>query len=38
MAMLNPAHLRDGKTHKGYLWSYCTTRFNPMKAVVFDFA
>ena len=21
-----------------YLWSYCTTSFNPMKAVVFDFA
>ena len=38
VAMLKPAHLRDGKTHKAYLWSYCTTRFNPMKAVVFDFA
>ncbi len=38
VAMLKPAHLRDGKTHKAYLWSYCTTSFNPMKAVVFDFA
>lgn len=38
LAMLKPAHLRDGKTHRAYLWSYCSTRFNPMKAVVFDFA
>ncbi len=38
VAMLKPAHLRDGKTHRAYLWSYCTTTFNPMKAVVFDFA
>jgi len=37
VAMLKPAHLKDGKTHKAYLWSYCTTGFNPMKAVVFDF-
>jgi len=35
VAMLKPGH---GKTHKAYLWSYCTTQFNPMKAVVFDFA
>lgn len=34
-AMLKPGH---GKTHRAYLWSYCTTQFNPMKAVVFDFA
>jgi hypothetical protein len=27
-----------GKTHRGYLWSFCSTGFNPMKAVVFDFA
>jgi hypothetical protein len=27
-----------GKTHRAYLWSYCTTRYNPMRAVVFDFA
>ena len=38
VAMLKPAHLRDGKTHRAYLWSYCTTRYNPTKAVVFDFA
>lgn len=38
VAMLKPANLRDGKTHRAYLWSYCTTRFNDTKAVVFDFA
>ena len=35
VAMLKPGH---GKTHHAYLWSYCTTQFNPVKAVVFDFA
>ncbi|MBK1715271.1 IS66 family transposase [Rubrivivax gelatinosus] len=35
VAMLKPGH---GKTHRAYLWSYCTTAFNPVKAVVFDFA
>jgi len=35
VAMLKPGH---GKTHRAYLWSYCTTPFNPAKAVVFDFA
>jgi transposase len=35
VAMLKPGH---GKTHRAYLWSYCSTQFNPMKAVVFDFA
>jgi transposase len=35
VAMLKPGH---GKTHRAYLWSYCTTQFNPMKAVVFEFA
>ncbi len=35
VAMLKPGH---GKTHRAYLWSYCTTQFNPMQAVVFDFA
>jgi transposase len=35
VAMLKPG---NGKTHKAYLWSYCTTSFNPIKAVVFDFA
>jgi transposase len=38
VAMLKAAGQRDGKTHRAYLWSYCTTVFNPMKAVVFDFA
>jgi transposase len=38
VAMLKPANLRDGKTHRAYLWSYCTTQFNTIKAVVFDFA
>jgi transposase len=35
VAMLKPGH---GKTHRAYLWSYCTTSFNPIQAVVFDFA
>jgi transposase len=35
VAMLKPGH---GKTHRAYLWSYCTTQFDSMKAVVFDFA
>jgi hypothetical protein len=35
VAMLQPGH---GKTHRAYLWNYCTTSFNPIKAVVFDFA
>ncbi len=35
VAMLKPG---KGKTHKAYLWSYCTTSFNQVKAVVFDFA
>lgn len=35
VAMLKPGH---GKTHRAYLWSHCTTPFNPVKAVVFDFA
>jgi transposase len=34
VAMLKPGH---GATHRAYLWSYCTTKFNPMKAAVFDF-
>ncbi|WP_291015357.1 IS66 family transposase [Hydrogenophaga sp.] len=37
VAMLKPAHLRDGKTHRAYVWSYCTTSANPTKAVVFEF-
>lgn len=35
VAMLKPG---NGKTHRAYLWSYCTTAFNPAKAVIFDFA
>ncbi|MDO8300653.1 IS66 family transposase [Lacisediminimonas sp.] len=35
VAMLKPG---NGKTHRAYLWSYCSTVFNPMKAVLFDFA
>ena len=38
VAMLKPANLRDGKTHKAYLWSYCTTSYDALRAVVFDFA
>ena len=34
VAMLKPGH---GQTHRAYLWTYCTTRFNPVQAVVFDF-
>jgi hypothetical protein len=36
VAMLKPG---NGKTHRAYLWTYCTTSAsNPIKAVVFDFA
>ena len=35
VAMLNPG---AGKTQRAYLWAYCTGAFNPMKAVVYDFA
>ena len=35
VAMLKPG---NGKTHRAYLWSYGTTAFDPLKAVVFDFA
>ncbi len=35
VAMLKPGH---GKTHRAYLWSYCTTAFDTLRAVVFDFA
>ena len=38
VAMLKPANLRDGKTHRAYIWTYCTTGYDPLKAVVFDFA
>jgi transposase len=35
VAMLSPGR---GKTHRAYLWTYCTSVFNDTKAVVFDFA
>jgi Transposase IS66 family len=38
VAMLKPANQRGGKTHRVYLWSYCTTSLCPVRAVVFDFA
>jgi transposase len=28
----------NGKTHRAYLWSYGTTQYDPVKAVVYDFA
>jgi transposase len=34
VAMLKPG-LK--KTHRAYIWSYSTTSFNPVKAVVYDF-
>ncbi|MCO5121036.1 MAG: IS66 family transposase [Burkholderiaceae bacterium] len=33
--MLRPG---NGKTHRAYLWSYGTTPYDPVKAVVYDFA
>jgi transposase len=35
LPMLKPG---NGKTHKAYLWSYCSTPLSNTKAVVFDFA
>jgi transposase len=35
VAMLKPGNKR---THKAYIWTYCTTSFNATKAVVFNFA
>jgi transposase len=35
VAMLDPGR---GKTHRAYLWTYCTSAFNETQAVVFDFA
>jgi transposase len=34
VAMLKPG---QGKTHRAYIWSYCTTQYDALKAVVFDF-
>ena len=35
VGMLKPG---NKKTHKAYIWTYCTTSFNTTKAVVFNFA
>jgi transposase len=35
VAMLKPG---NRKTHRAYLWSYCTSTYNPTCAVVFEFA
>lgn len=35
VAMLKPG---NGKTHRAYLWSYCSTAYSAIKGVVFDFA
>jgi hypothetical protein len=35
VAMLDPG---AGKTHRAYLWSYCTTSYESQRLVVFDFA
>jgi hypothetical protein len=32
--MLKPG---TGKTHRAYLWSYATTQYDPLQAVVYDF-
>jgi transposase len=37
VAMLKPANLRDGKTHRAYLWAYAPGAFEGMRAVVYDF-
>jgi len=35
VAMLVPG---KGKTHRAYIWSYSSTAFDPLRAVVYDFA
>ena len=35
VAMLKPG---NKKTHRAYIWTYCTTDYDELKAVVFDFA
>lgn len=35
VAMLVPG---KGKTHRAYIWAYGTTAYDPLKAVVYDFA
>jgi len=34
VAMLNPG---AGKTHRAYLWAYCTGAFEPIQGVIYDF-
>jgi hypothetical protein len=33
--MLKPG---NGKTHRAYMWSYCTASSNATRAVMFDFS
>ncbi len=35
VAMLKPG---NAKTHRSYFWTFCTTRYSPIKAVVYRFA
>ena len=35
VAMLKPG---SNKTHRSYFWTFCTTRYNPVQAVVYRFA
>jgi len=35
IAVLSPGM---GKRHRAYLWTYCPGAFEPMKAVIYDFA
>jgi len=35
--MLKPASLKDGKTHRAYLWAYTPGKHEAAKAVVYDF-
>jgi len=35
VAMLKPG---SGKTHRSYLWGYCTTQYDDLRAVVYEFA
>lgn len=34
VAMLSPG---AGKTHRAYLWAYCTGAFEPIQGVIYDF-
>lgn len=37
---ISPLELAPGekKTHRAYVWAYCTTPFSALKAVVYDFS